>query len=142
MSRVKVNIPEKKIFSTTLKVRITDINYGNHLGHDSLISMLQEARVQWLSAHNYTELKIEDIGLILADLAIEYKAESHFGDELNIDIYSGEKGSINFDLFYEVKNQDGIIVAKAKTGMICFDYNLKKIVKMPTQLNAILETVL
>ncbi len=44
------------LFSATLEVRISDINYGNHLGHDSLVSLLHEARVRFLRHLGYTEL--------------------------------------------------------------------------------------
>jgi acyl-CoA thioesterase FadM len=30
-----------------------------------------------------------------------------------------------------VKSQQEIVVAKAKTGMVCYDYKLKKIVSIP-----------
>jgi acyl-CoA thioesterase FadM len=49
MARVKLLIPERKIFSTEIAVRITDINYGNHVGNDAFVRILHEARVQWLT---------------------------------------------------------------------------------------------
>lgn len=140
MSRIKVVIPNKKIFELSLKVRIADINYGNHLGHDSLISLLQEARIQWLASMGYTELNIEGTGLIMADIAVQYKAESFYGDELKINLFSGEAGAVNFDIFYEVKNQNDLMIAKAKTGMVCYDYDLKKVVKIPIELLRILNS--
>ena len=44
MARVKIEFPETTLFTHELSVRITDLNYGNHLAHDSLISLLHEAR--------------------------------------------------------------------------------------------------
>jgi len=29
-------------------VQLTDTNYGNHVGHDTVMGLLHEARVQWL----------------------------------------------------------------------------------------------
>ena len=48
MPRVIVELPKKFIFSTDIAVRISDINYGGHLGHDSIISLIHEARVRFL----------------------------------------------------------------------------------------------
>lgn len=138
MSRIKLVIPENKIFNIGLQVRISDINYGNHLGHDALISMLQEARMQWLATLKYTELDIEGIGLIMADIAVEYKAESFFNDLLDITLYAGNIAAVNFDIYYVVKNQKGQLIAKAKTGMIGYDYPQKMITKMPKALLKIL----
>lgn len=141
MARVKIDIPEKSIFECTIPVRISDINYGQHLGNDALVSILHEARVQWLQSIQYTELSIEKVGLIMADLAVMYKNESFYGDLLQIHLYVGETSSVSFELIYEIKNQHQHLVAVAKTGMVCYDYSLKKVTPVPavfaTKLNAV-----
>jgi acyl-CoA thioester hydrolase len=134
MARVKLSIPEHTIFTTDIAVRITDINYGNHLGNDALVSILQEARMQWLTSNNYTELNIGGAALIMADLAVEYKAESFYGDTLNIAISIGEITKISFEMFYEIsttRNDKKILIANAKTGIVCFDYDARKVINIP-----------
>ncbi len=134
MARVRLNIPENKIFSTNIPVRITDINYGNHVGNDALVSIVHEARMQWLANNNYTELNVAGAALIMADLAVEYKAESFYGDTLNITISIGEITKISFEIFYEIstlRNDKKILIANAKTGMVCFDYEARKITSIP-----------
>src|SRR6218665_4051699 len=105
MARIKVDIPEKILLVVKLPVRISDINYGNHLGNDALISILHEARVLWLKSGGYSELKIENVAMIMSDLAVEYKAEAFYGDELSVAISVGEAGRVNFDVYYAVSNQ-------------------------------------
>ena len=78
MARIKIIIPEKIITQIIIPVRITEINYGNHLGNDALVSILHEARMQWLSQLGYTELNIENTGLIMSDLAVEYKTRCDY----------------------------------------------------------------
>ena len=73
MARIKIDIPEQVIGTFTIPIRIADINYGNHVGNDAFVSIIHEARMQWLQQYRYTELKIEGIGLIMSDLAIEFK---------------------------------------------------------------------
>lgn len=131
MARVKIDIPEKSIFQCSIPVRISDINYGQHLGNDALVSLLHEARVQWLHSLQYTELSIESVGLIMADLAVSYKSESFYGDLLQIYLYVGETSAVSFELIYEIKNQHQQLVALAKTGMVCFDYSIKKVTGLP-----------
>jgi acyl-CoA thioester hydrolase len=134
MARVKLTIPDIKIFTTDITVRITDINYGNHVGNDALVSIVHEARMQWLVSHNFTELDIAGTALIMADLSIEYKAESFYGDILNIAISIGEITKISFEIFYEVtttRNDKKILIANAKTGMVCFDYEARKVTSVP-----------
>jgi acyl-CoA thioesterase FadM len=131
MARVKITIPEKWLFDCTIPVRIADINYGQHLGNDALVSMLHEARVQWLQALNYSELNIEGAGLIMADLAVMYKNESFYGDLLLFKLYLGETSAVSFELVYEVINLQQKQIAIAKTGMVCFNYAIKKVSELP-----------
>ena len=130
MARVKIDFPEKIIARLKIPVRITDINYGNHLGNDALVSILHEARVQWLQLNSYTELRVEHVGLIMSDLAVEYKNEAFYGDELDIAIAIGDISTVSFELYYRVTNQENKEIAKAKTGMVCYDYNRKRIVPL------------
>jgi acyl-CoA thioester hydrolase len=142
MARIKLTIPGNTIASVAIPVRITDINYGNHLGNDALVSIVHEARVQWLKANNYTELNVEGTGLIMSDLAIEYINESFYGDDLRINISAGEITRVSFELFYTVqvsRNEKTILIARAKTGIVCYDYAGKKVAPVPEKLKRILD---
>ncbi|MGV3585802.1 MAG: thioesterase family protein [Adhaeribacter sp.] len=131
MARIKIALPEKFTFSTTLAVRITDINYGGHLGNDALLSLLHEARVQYLQHYGYGELEFADKALIMADAAIEYKGEGFRGDMLTIEVTAHDFTKYGFDIVYRVTNQKQQLIALAKTGMLCFDYNIRKVVSLP-----------
>ena len=141
MARVKLTIPENTIAVITIPVRITDINYGNHLGNDAFVSIIHEARMQWLQQHDYTELNIEGTGLILADLIVEFKSEAFYGDIIEIIISVGEISKVSFELFYQLsatRNEKNILLALAKTGMVCYDYGIKKVIRIPERLKGIL----
>ncbi|MFN0081682.1 MAG: acyl-CoA thioesterase [Ferruginibacter sp.] len=143
MIRVKLLMPEHKIFSTEIAVRITDINYGNHVGNDAFVRFIHEARVQWLAKENYTELNIEGASLIMADLAVEYKGESFYGDILKIDIAVGEISRAGFELYYQIhvnRHEHRILIAKAKTGMVCYNYIEKKVSALPEKFSALLQS--
>jgi len=139
MARIKLTIPDNIIGSIIIPVRITDINYGNHLGNDSLVSIVHEARMQWLRSNNYSELEIEGVGLIMSDLAVEYISESFYGDELQINISAGEISRVSFELYYSIqttRDEKTILIARAKTGMVCYDYAEKKVAAVPEGLKA------
>ena len=134
MSRIKLTLPEAQhfIFTTEITPRVSDINYGNHLGHDHLISLLHEARVRFLNKHNFNELDIDGSGIIMSDLAITYKTEVNWGEHLSIEIALCDPSRVGCDFFYLVKNKEtGAEVARAKTGIIFFDYKRKKVVRIP-----------
>jgi acyl-CoA thioesterase FadM len=128
MPRVRVALPAAFPLTVELPVRITDLNYGAHLGNDALLGLLHEARVQFLRHLGTVEFDpATKLGFIMADVAIEYKGEGFHGDVLHVQMAATEPGKYGFDLVYWVKNQDGREIARAKTGMLCFDYNVRKL---------------
>ena len=141
MARIKIDIPGKVIAICKVKVRIGDINYGNHVGNDSFVAIIHEARMQWLQQNNFTELNIEGTGLIMSDLAVEFKSECFYGEEIKIALSAGDISGVSFDLFYELTTKCSdkeILVAKAKTGMVCYDYEKKKVASIPGELRKML----
>lgn len=137
MARIKIEVAGKKLFSAQMSVRITDINYGNHTGNDALVGILHEARALWLRENGFTELDIDGTGLILSDLVVNFKRESFYGDLLEIDLYADEVTSKSFELIYIVKvsrDEALIEIAAAKTTMISYDYQKKKVISMPKSL--------
>ncbi|MBS1626406.1 MAG: thioesterase family protein [Bacteroidetes bacterium] len=134
MERIKINLPETFSFTTSIQIRITDLNYGGHVGNDSFLSIIHEARIQFLNYYGYSELNVEGVGLIMADVAIEYKKELNYGDIVSVSVIANGFDKLGFDIFYllELNKEEGKMIAgKAKTGMMCYDYNLKKRVPVP-----------
>ena len=136
MERIKINLPEKFFFETLISIRITDLNYGGHVGNDVFLSLIHEARQQFLNHHDYSELDFAGTGLIMADVAIEYKKELNYKDVVKIAVAANGFDKLGFDLYYKLEvEEDGknILAGKAKTGMICFDYHNKKKVSVPEE---------
>ena len=142
MPRVKIDLPEKFLsISIKIPVRITDINYGDHVGNDSLVAIIHEARMQLLQLHGFTELDIEGVGLIMSDLFVEFKNESFYNDIIDVKIGSSNILKVSFELYYQLtalRNDKEIIIANAKTTMVCYDYGLKKVAVLPNKLIEIL----
>ena len=142
MARIKIDIPANDIATANIRVRIGDINYGNHVGNDAFVSFIHEARLQWLQRHQFTELDIDGTGLIMSDLAMEFKAQSFYGEEISITISAGEISRFGFELYYLLttqRNNETVVLAKAKTGMVCFNYRQNKISPVPGPLINILQ---
>ncbi len=139
MARVQIEIPDNSIFETELTVRVADINYGGHVGNDTMLSLMQEARTQMYRSLGYeNELSFEgSIGQVIADASVVYKNEAFLGDMLTITIGVGEFNKYGFDVYYRiVKKSDGNEVARGKTGIVCFDYSLRKVARVPEKLLA------
>lgn len=137
MPRIRLAVPENFSFQTQLQVRITDINYGNHAGNDAILAMLHETRMQFLAHHGYTELQCGGTGLIMSDVAIEFKKELFYGDVVTAKVTAAEWSAMGFELYYLLEKEAAgrpVIAVKAKTGMLCYDYNAKKLVTVPAEL--------
>jgi acyl-CoA thioesterase FadM len=141
MARIKIEIPENEIAKVQIKVRISDINYGNHVGNDAFVAIIHEARLQWLQQNNFTEMDVAGTGLIMSDLSFEFKTQAFYGEKISITISRGEISRVGFELFYQLttnRSNENVLLAKAKTGMVCFNYQLKKVAAVPNALMDIL----
>lgn len=141
MARIKIELPQKIIASITIPVRITDLNYGNHLGNHAMVAIIHEARVQFLNLHGFTEMNAGGTSLIMNELLVEFKNESFYKDDLEIKIFCGEVSPISFELYYLIsvkRNEEKIVIARAKTGMVCYNYREKKVERLPEKLKNIL----
>jgi acyl-CoA thioester hydrolase len=130
MSRIRLQLPENFSFSTTIIIRITDLNYGGHVGNDTVLSLIHEARVQYLRAFGYGEMNFEGAGMIMIDAGIEFRSELFYGDEIKAFVTATEFSRAGFNFYYKLMKDD-TIVAVAKTGMVCYDYEKKKVVSVP-----------
>lgn len=142
MSRVKLTMPDRFSFSTQIPVRITDINYGGHVGNDAILSLIHEARLQYLQHLGYTELNLQGVGLLMIDAAIEFKHELFYGNSLTIAVTAADISRSSFNLYYKmetVKEDKTVVVALVKTGMICYDYAAKKVASIPNDVRKSLE---
>ncbi len=136
MSRIKIEVPDHFSFSANIPIRITDINYGGHVGNDSILSIIHEARMLFLKEYGYEELNLDGAGLIMSDVAIEFKNELFYGDELQVSVQAANFSKVAFTIFYKLEkvnpNQENKLIAIAKTGMVCYDYNNKKVTAIPS----------
>jgi len=137
MSRIKVHLPPLFRFSTQIPVRITDVNYGGHVGNDSILSIIHEARLQFLAGSGLTETQISgDTGLIMGSVSIEFKREAFYGDILTVWVVAGDFERASFELYYRIettRDNKTIPIAYAQTTMVCFNYGLKKVASVPEE---------
>lgn len=137
MARLTLEFPEEQYcYSTQLTVRVTDINGANHLGNDSMISMISEARARFLYEFGVRE-KESGMGIIVTDLATTYRAEGHARDQLLFDVGVMDFNKYGGDITFRItRPQDGKLIAMAKSGFVFFDYQAGKVAPMPEAFRA------
>lgn len=131
MQLLKVPKLIKPIYNTRLKVRISDINYGQHLGHDALISLLHEARLRFLNQLHYSESDVEGLSILVTSLHVNYLNEAFYGDELQIEIGVHQIIRASIDLIYRVYKQPSVNIARAMTTITLFDKEKGRVAKIP-----------
>ena len=132
MARIKLDLPTDFLFVTEMQVRITDVNYGGHMGNDSLLGLLHEARFRFMAHYGLRELDVDGLGLIIADSVIVYKSEAFSGEVLKIAVALVDFNAYGCDIVYQVTEKtSGREVARAKTGIVFFDYQQRAVAKIP-----------
>jgi acyl-CoA thioesterase FadM len=132
MPRVKIKPPERWLFTCSLHVRVTDLNYGNHLANDKLLAYAQEARIQFLQSMGASEMDFFGTSMIQGDAAIMYQSEGFLGNEIEIEVSVDDLSNSSFDLVYQMKNlTTDKPLALVKTRIVCFNYEERKVTPVP-----------
>ena len=137
MARIELNSPQQILYQVDIAVRVSDINYGGHVGNDSILSIMQEARVQFYRSLGFRdEINFEgSVGQIIADAAVQYKSEAFLGDVIAVGIGIQDLNKYGFDMLYVLTNKiTGVEIARGKTGIVCFDYSKRKVARIPDNL--------
>ncbi len=137
MARIKLELPEDFDFETEFTLRITDINYGQHLGNDAVLGLMHEARLRLLARHGFSELDTAGSSIIMTDAVILYKAQAVYGEVLTAEVAVQDMGRTGCDFVFRFKKKEnGKEVARGKTGIVFFDYAKNRMVKIPEAFRA------
>lgn len=124
-------------FTARFSVRVGDINYGGHMGNDRFLLLFHDARMLYLESLGFSEADIGGVGLIMNEAHVDFKAEVFLRDSLEVGVRAADLGSIRFRLEYRVRREsDGVVVATGHTGMVAFDYRIRRPVKIPDKFRA------
>lgn len=142
MARLRIKPPSAPAFSVELPVRVTDLNYGKHLGHMEVVGLMHEARVRFLEHLGMTELDAEGTNLLVVDLAVSYRAEAFCGDRLEVSIGVEPEGSRGLTMVYGLRRMsDDVVVAVGRTGVVFVDATTRRLVQAPKALRVCTEEV-
>jgi acyl-CoA thioester hydrolase len=129
----ELNEGVKGAFRASFPIRISDINYGGHMGNDRFLSLFHDARLQFLKSLGLSE---RDIGggtsLIMSEAHIRFRAEAFYGDSLTVLVTVSDLKDTRFVLEYAVSKDGGETpVATGYTVMVGFDYERRRVCRLP-----------
>jgi len=138
MTAVPDDYPEHILYTEKIRIRSDDMNYRNHLGHDTLIVILNSVRMRFFQSYGIDEADVDGFGLIITDLGVVYKSEVFVGDVLVIDVAMADVAQKGCSLLFRVyKENPSMPVAMVNVGICFFDYRDRKTVPLPARVKAI-----
>lgn len=140
MQRVRISAPDRFVFSMERTVGISDLNYARHMDSVAMIKLVHEARLQFLASLGFSESNIYGLGMVVTDLAIDFRCESFANDLLIIDVGVSKFNRYGFDIGFQVTNSaTEAMVCHAKLGVVFFDFDKHTLAEVPRAFRALLE---
>ncbi len=111
-------------------VRFSDTDGLGHVNNANYLSYLEVARVDYLS-RVVGRVKIEEFGVIIARIEIDYKSPVLYHETLLVGCRVSEIGGASIKMEYRLEDKaTGRLVAEAKSVMVTFDYGLSRPVRV------------
>lgn len=95
--------PQQPGFTTGVRVRWSDIDMYQHINHATMVTILEEARVDFLR-EPFAE-DVQTIGLLIHEVRVLYKGQLRLVDSpLQVTMFTKRLRAVDFTLGYEVRS--------------------------------------
>jgi len=122
-------------FTISFTVRFRDVDAIGHVNNAVYFTYMEQARTEyWMRLFGLESLN--QISFIVARAECDFKKPAHFGDEIEVSIWTSSVGNTSFVWEYEIRNaKDSDLFAKGKTIQVYFDYRLRKGIPIPAEIS-------
>lgn len=115
------------MFEMEYEVRVSDINYGGHMGNEVALIIFQQARIELFKSIGFSEMNVGDgVATIQKNAQVEYLGECHLGDRLKVRIVNIDLKRSNINIFYEVYSDEKTVLT-GSTLIVAYRYSERKI---------------
>ena len=128
-------------FIHRLEVRFRDCDSMGHTNNAVYLTYLEQTRfAHWRSLWGFGTPQLAPglPGVILARVECDYRRPATYGDLLEVRMRVSEVGRTSFRYEYEIVDQEGRTVLRAKTVQVMYDYVTEKPVPIPDDIRALL----
>lgn len=109
------------------KIYYHDTDCGGVVYYANYLKYLEEARTEFFYSRGISLQKLAQTGIlfVVARQEIDYKYPAFYADILEIAARITEVSAVRIVFEHEIKNEQGKLITKAKTVLVCVDKNLK-----------------
>ena len=104
-----------------------DTDCSGAVYHSNYLKFLEEARSEFLEVRGFgvKSLLEKGVGFAIKRQEVEYKRPAFYGDTLEIETFVKEHTPYRIIFAYKIFNQNGTLIAKAATDLVCVGRDLK-----------------
>ena len=117
-----------------------DTDTSGAVYHANYLKYLEETRSEYLEERGLTVkgLLERGVGFAVRRIEMEYKAPALYGDVLDIKARVKEFTPYRIVFTYDIHNQDGRLIGRAETDLVCVGRDLR-LIELPEEIKAALE---
>lgn len=127
------SVVNKPGFVASIPVRWSDIDMYQHVNHATMVTILEEARVPFLSPAFAVD--ITEVGLLIAEVRVAYKGQLRLVDSpLQVTMWVSRLRAVDFTIGYEVRSANAAPDSRpaviAETQLAAFSIDEQKLVRL------------
>jgi len=129
-----VNMPEIRFYHP-IEVRYGDLDPQGHLNNARYLTYMEQARIYYLKHLGlWKGGSFLDIGIILADFHITFRAPVLFGQAVRVGVRVSRLGNKSMDMEYSMEDaQSGQVLATATSVVVAYDYRSAQSIPIPAE---------
>lgn len=125
-------------FQHRVEVRFHDLDAMGHAHHTLPIIYFEEARAAyWRTVAGRPA--VTDIDYVIAEMRVQFKQRILYPNELTVRVAVTHVGNASFAMQYELRSDEGAILATGESVQVMFDYTTSKAMPMPADVRARIE---
>jgi len=120
-------------FYQPIDIRYGDLDAQGHVNAARYMTFIEHARIAYLQTLNlWTGNSFLDIGVILADAQMTYKAPILWGQTVKVGTRIARLGKKSMDMFHRIEDaNNGQELALSKTVLVSYDYHADQTIEIP-----------
>lgn len=120
-------------FHYPIEIRYSDLDPQGHVNNARFLTYFEQARVHYLIHLGLfsREQSFLEIGIIIAEAAITFKAPVYFGTQAQVGVRVSRLGTKSMTMEYEMVDNEGIVYATGSSAIVTFDYKTHATIPIP-----------